>query len=62
MSFFIIITVAFLIGSAVSMYLTNKAGKNDHNDNGGRFYYLITGLFGVVYTFQNVMLHLSGKL
>lgn len=62
MELFVFITVAFLGSSSVAMFLSNKAEQRGHNDKGGCLYYLVTGLAGIVYTFQNVILRLTGSI
>jgi heme/copper-type cytochrome/quinol oxidase subunit 3 len=51
-----IITAFFLIASSAAVFFSNKAGREGHDDNDGRFYYLMTGLAGITYTLQNVIL------
>jgi glucose uptake protein GlcU len=56
MNLFVIITASFLIATSVGMFCTNNAGRNKHDDNNGRFYYILTVVAGVIYTIQNVVL------
>jgi glucose uptake protein GlcU len=56
MNIFVIITASFLIAASAGMFCTDNAARNKHDDNNGRFYYILTVIAGVIYTIQNVVL------